>query len=433
MWIKKIASSLYLSLVVRILLSAFIASITLFGLSTLSNKYVDIKNIEIYSNQQHYANSIANSVQHYIEYNNKTFKEIERMNFDDNDYQIRFADDVTLNDSLFISYTGADVYTFDVTFSDTTGKMFIKISDILLSVDIFNIISVIVSIIIFFCLSLYLVYKQLSYINVIESGIKIIADEDMLYKIPIKGNNELAKLALNINNMGDTIYQSHQKERKDEIMQRQLITNMSHDLKTPLTSMTGYIDIISNKVSNDEELSQYANIAKQNGIRLEKLINDIFLYSKLISGDIPLNLQQYNIFILMNQILEIRTENINFINANSNDVLNIKVDAEKFHRIIDNLLSNANKYGIKDSSIEIEVKKDIDDVTIIISNQTNDDLSDKMDKITNRSYTANEDRSNGSSGLGLSIALELISMMNGNLDFEFKDQIFKAIISFKEN
>ncbi len=430
MWIKKITTSLYVSFFVKTVVCALISVLLFVLLVTLSRTYIDLKNTQIQDELRIESDAIARDIIEQITTNKMTFKQAEEMDFDGLPiYQVMLINEVNLSQSVIEGLSHESVFGYDVEFADSFGQMYINVYGLEVQGDIFYILSAVISVVLFLILVINSIAKEISYVKEIESGIKLIATDDILYKIPIKGKNELANLAFNINSMGDSIHASRQKERQDEINQRLLITNMSHDLKTPLTSMTGYIDVIKSKLSEDDELYQYANIAKENGNRLEQLISDLFLYSKLISGDVPINLQKVDIAMVMRQILEIRSENVdlNLSNDVQGDLL-ARIDAEKFHRVMDNLLSNAKKYGVENSKIRIIIDKIEDGITISVQNETDDDLEGRMDKLTNRLYTAREDRANGSSGLGLSIATELVLMMEGELSFQFNNRIFTATI-----
>ncbi len=431
MWIKKVATSLYVSFFIKIIVSALISLLLFVLLATLSQTYIKFKNTQNQDRLRLESDAIARDILEQIDRENMTYSQADDMSFDKlPNYQVMFIEKQNLTQSVVDGLSQESVFVYDVEFSDTSGKMYINVYGLETKGDIYYIISAVISVISFLVLLINFIAKEIFYIKEIESGIKVIATEDILYKIPIKGKNELANLAISINSMGDSIYSSRQKERQDEINQRLLITNMSHDLKTPLTSMIGYIDVIKGKLSKDDELYAYANIAKENGNRLEKLISDLFLYSKLISGDMALTLQTIDIGLMLKQIFEIRTENIVY-NEYSGE-LNASIDAENFHRVIDNLLSNAKKYGIDSEPIEVIAISDSDDIVITIKNQTEDNLDGKIELLQNRLYTASEDRTNGSSGLGLSIVTELLKMMNGTLELCYDNKIFTATVKLKK-
>ncbi|OOB79457.1 MAG: hypothetical protein BEN18_03890 [Epulopiscium sp. Nuni2H_MBin001] len=435
MWIKKLFNSLYASIVLRMTMSVVIGCVLTVLLLVVTNQYSLRKNMEFWRDNSREIELLVEQIETSIHANNMTFKQAKDNRF----LEISFPTDCRINffttysdifdeiDYLYELEMFRQGYYFELDFMDGNGFMVVYSDKIESLTDLLILLSFVAGIILFFVMSIYLIFKKLDYIKVIEKGIYNISHEDILYKIPMEGNNELTRLASSINDMGDMLSSKIEQERENEIAGRLLITNMSHDLKTPLTSMIGYIDVIESKLSKDHEVYPLIITAKKNGLRLEKLIADLFLYSKLISKDIVVNIQSININVMLKQILEIRTENIILKEVDTNLLAN--VDPEKFHRIIDNLISNASKYGVKDELITMSIGENNDEVVIEIQNLTHDNLENKVDKLTTRLYTAREDRTNGSSGLGLSIVIELLKTMKGRLKLACKGDMFTATIN----
>lgn len=334
----------------------------------------------------------------------------------------------SFDDARFFIEKSGRVFIVDIDYVGIFELLVMELKWLGTKKGVFFILSSMASMLVFFFLSAYLIFKRLSYLKEMETGIKIIAHKDMRYKIPIKGKTELARLARCINCMGDTLHNDRENERQHEIAQRTLVTNISHDLKTPLTSITGYIDIIESRLDSNDELRQYAHIAKRNANRLEKLIEDLFLYSSLISGDLLVNLQSVNVTVMVGQLVEMRAENIVYTKESKG--LWGCVDPDHFHGVMDNLFSNAVKYGVEGKPIAVSVREQDDNIFIAVQNYTNQHLEGKMDLLKTRLYTASEDRSNGSSGLGLSIVSELTKAMNGTLDLSYEDKSFAATVRF---
>ncbi len=438
MWIKKIATSLYTSIMYRMIFSGLISLMIFFLLIIYSIGIVERQNLNFIENQKDDIIALVEDINNQIVKNKYTLEQARRVKFidDDSPYAIYFFSmaNELFNMELFIDDSIRvlnDAYVFDVSFQDGKGFVAVSSSTVEFTSNLYYILSGVVTVIIFFVMSIYLIFKQLSYIKVIEEGINNISDEDILYKIPIIGKNELARLAMSINDMGESLYDKMEKEREDEIYQRLLITNMSHDLRTPLTSIIGYIDIAKSKLDKESEVYPYIAVAKENGLRLERLINDLFLYSKLLSGDIPVNIQSIDINVMLRQIVEIKAENIKTNFAHKKCFANI--DTEKFNRIIDNLISNAEKYGVKGKPIIISTHITDKYVFTEIRNTTNDDIETKISYLKNRMYTAKEDRANGSSGLGLSIVAELVKAMNGDLNLAYESGEFIAKIALPKS
>ncbi len=284
-----------------------------------------------------------------------------------------------------------------------------------------------VSLLMFFLLSLKIIFNLVSYINTIEKGIRKLPNEEDFNKIPIKGSHELARLAQSVNEIKEEIYKKNEREREIERQQRMLITNISHDLRTPLTSVMGYLDLAKQKISTKNEAHNYLICAEKSSHRLKKLITDLFLYSKVISKDIKMNFVKININTLLYQILELKTKRITFkCQINDAKSAQISLDLENFQRIIDNLLDNAIKYGSPDKDIILSNYSTDDTIIIEIQNHTDEDLSSKIQYLTNRLYRVDENRKDGSSGLGLSIVRELSKRMNVDFDLFFNNNIITA-------
>ncbi len=288
------------------------------------------------------------------------------------------------------------------------------------------------SIFIFFTMSFYIVSKIVNYIKLIEAGIKKLPEENIAYSIPVIGTNELARLAQSVNEIKDELKQKRQKEREHELYRKIFITNIFHDLRTPLTSIIGYLDLAKNKISSKEEIYQYLVTAEKNSLRLKKLISDLFLHSKIISNDIKMDLHDVNIKILLNQVLELKAYPVNFINKLDNTKILANVD--HVCRIIENLLDNARKYANKEKEITLCTYQHEDSVVVELTNFTEEDLSTKINLLTKRLYTADENKNDLSSGLGLSIVSELMKKMNGklNLDFDKSNKTFSARLFFMQ-
>lgn len=290
-----------------------------------------------------------------------------------------------------------------------------------------NFFAMLMSIIVFFLLSLKFIKPTLAYIKLIEGGIQSMAGGNLNVKVPIKGDHELSNLAKSINTMADEILKKTEHEKMIDQNQRTLITNISHDLRTPLTSMIGYVDLIEKK-TGDPEVKTYSEVAKKNALRLEKLIDDLFLYTKITSQDVQYKLVKVDINRMIKQMLELRKRSIDFETDHTS--LHCLLDIDKFHRVMDNLIANAERHGLDQGYITIKTSLHQGEVVIVISNQTHEDLRDKEDFLLDRLYVANAERKEGSSGLGLSIAQELTEAMDGKISLEAHGHTFSVSLEF---
>ena len=425
--INKKTQSIYIRIVFKVIISLMITIVFFFITKGLLDTYFEKEKENFIVTKQDDIEIFINDIQKKINEEKLTAVEAKKIDFDKGtnfELELFIYSDINF-DELKLERSKIK-YIYKIEYEDVVGLATVTSKKLKLSIKFYYTVIDIGAIVIFLVMVLYTIFKELAYIKVIESGINKIAEGDLKYKIPIVGNNELSRLAKSINIMGQTIDNKIQKERRDEINQRMLITNISHDLRTPLTSMIGYIDIIKEKIDDKDEINSYVQIIKKNGVRLQKLINDLFLYSKLLSGDVPIKIENVDINIMLKQIFEIKREEIIYKDNKRNILVNI--DIEKFHRIIDNLIQNAARYGIKNEPILVSTRVESEKIIITIQNKTEEELKDKIDNIKQRLYTGNQDRANGASGLGLAIVTELLKAMNGNMEITFKNHIFTAII-----
>ncbi len=427
MWTKN--QSLYFLFPFRVFISLFL-SVIFFVALAFSADFILLNIFNVNTEEQQLETTkLVEEIRLRIEENSLSFNEANELAtlWSNSGYTLHFlssSEDYSNNNVNAIN----DVYyIYDVAFSDINGSVLIISNIIRVHYITYFILATLLSIGLFLTLILKEMSRIIKTIKMIEQGVNIIANDDLQYKIKVGDEKEILSLVENINRMGQTIYLKNQQEYTEEINKRTLITNLSHDIRTPLTSINGYVDLILAKSEQTSDIYMYANIAKNNSIRLQKLIDDLFLYSKLISNDAKYELKEYNASKLLWQIVELRDSEI-AVSVSQNNAI-ILADLNSFHRAISNLLDNAEKYKCANSTIEMTCYSTEKYVIISIQNNTLDDLTDKIDLLTNRLYKAEENRSDGSSGLGLSIVTELLKTMNANLSLSFEQGIFTAKIT----
>lgn len=211
-------------------------------------------------------------------------------------------------------------------------------------------------------------------------------------------------------------------ERKIENTKTELITNVSHDLRTPLTAIIGYLDILKSKKYRDkEEENEYLNSTYNLSIKLKKLIDELFEYTKLSSNGIELKLEKVNLSSILTQMLGEYTPVLEAkglrIKADINEELHTKIDIEKIVRVFDNILSNAEKYSIKPSDIVVKAENKVGSAYISISNKGERIKQDKLSKMFEKFYRADISRSSNieGSGLGLAISKKIVELHNGQI------------------
>lgn len=290
--------------------------------------------------------------------------------------------------------------------------------------------SVLQGLVAFLALFYFLTSKKMRYIEKISEGLLKIAKNNLDYSIEIQGQDELAKLAENINSMAKELKRSIEGERNAERTKGELITNVSHDLRTPLTSIKGYLSLVRDgKYKDEKELCDYINIAYNKSEKLEVLINNLFEYTKLNNKGINLNLE----YISLNELLEQLIEELYVICEESNVVIKkqlwspkilANVDGDKIARVFENLLMNAVLYVPKPGEVRISLWNEDKNIMIAIENKCVNINEEQLEKIFDRFYRADESRSEstGGSGLGLAISKSIVELHGGEIWAEVKDE-----------
>ncbi|MED4044445.1 HAMP domain-containing sensor histidine kinase, partial [Priestia aryabhattai] len=279
------------------------------------------------------------------------------------------------------------------------------------------------SVLIFFVLFLLWTRPITRYIKQIEEGINRIVNKDWTYSIPVKGKNELSFLAKNINWMTEQMRQRFEKERKVEQAKNELITNLSHDLRTPLTSIIGYLTLLKDKqYKNSEELEQYIQTTYGISFKLKNLLDELFEYTKLSLPDVDMQFQEVDLSGVLYQLVGEYTPMFENRGLSvkvdiPNDAVFISIDIEKMIRVFDNLLSNAEKYSHESGDIEIVLYTNEKQVIARISNTTDQIASEELNHLFDKFYRMDKARSSKvvGSGIGLSIAKRIVELHQGEI------------------
>jgi len=217
--------------------------------------------------------------------------------------------------------------------------------------------------------------RHIKYINYITNEIKLITSKNLGQTLQVRGNDELSELCININLMSKELKDKFEYERRLEREKSELITNVSHDLRTPLTPIIAYLDILRNeKFNTKEQANEYINSSYNLSIKLKKLIDELFEYTKLSNSGVALEFVEVDICPILNQIIGeytpmLENKEVKVITNIPNDELPVNIDIEKIIRVFDNILSNTEKYSFKPSDIIISVENNIDNIVISFSNK----------------------------------------------------------------
>ena len=270
-------------------------------------------------------------------------------------------------------------------------------------------------------LYVYYLIKKLAYLSYIMEGTERIKGGDIHYKLDIIGDDNFSNLAENINNIGDGLDKAIYNQLKSERLKSELITNVSHDLKTPLTSIINYID--------------YVNVLDSKSKRLKVLIEDLFEASKASSGNLELNMEKIDITQLLRQAIGEMEEKLSKANLDlklrvPEEKTYIMADGKKLYRVLENLLSNISKYSLNNTRVYIDIIEEDDKVKLTMKNISSYELNFDPEEIMERFKRADESRNTEGSGLGLAIARDLVNAQGGRFEIDIDGDLFKSVVEF---
>lgn len=249
---------------------------------------------------------------------------------------------------------------------------------------------------------------------------------------------EFKKHAENVNKISDGIQIAVQEQMKSEHFKTELITNVSHDIKTPLTSIINYVDLIKKEEIADPTMQSYVEVLDRQSARLKKLIEDLMEASKASTGSLEVNLEQCDVGVLMTQMVgeyeeRAAAESLQFIVNGSESPIMIMADGRHLWRVFDNLLGNACKYAMPGTRIYIDLH--MEDVgpgvsVITFKNVSKSQLNISSEELMERFVRGDSSRNTEGSGLGLSIAQSLTELMGGTLVLMVDGDLFKVTLRF---
>ena len=238
----------------------------------------------------------------------------------------------------------------------------------------------------------------------------------------------------NFNNIGSNLDLAIEDAVKSERLKTELITNVSHDLKTPLTSILNYSDLLSKEDNSEEEAREYAKIINEKSNKLKVLIEDLFEVSKATSNNVELDRQELDFNSLVAQSIgewedKIKENNIEIISNLPEDKVILNLDGQKFSRVLDNLFSNISKYALENSRVYVDLIDD-DKVKLTIKNISKYPLNISADELMERFTRGEKSRTTSGSGLGLSIASSFVRAHGASFDIDIDGDLFKVTIEF---
>lgn len=265
--------------------------------------------------------------------------------------------------------------------------------------------------------------RSMRYISRISSAMREIAEGDLNITLDVEGDDEFADMAENLNNMVEELRQLMDKERESERTKNELITNVAHDLRTPLTSIIGYLELLSGPVKLNEEMQKkYLDITYKKSKRLQKLIEDLFGFTKLNYGKISMKVSKVDIVKLLSQMLEefypnFMEKNLAYELQSNVTAKVITADGNLLARLFDNLINNAIKYGSEGKKIIVKVDATDTVVTVSVTNFGYVIPKEELPLLFEKFYRVEQSRSvnTGGAGLGLAIAKNIVDMHGGTI------------------
>ncbi|SEF90434.1 ATP-binding protein [Paenibacillus sp. UNC499MF] len=265
--------------------------------------------------------------------------------------------------------------------------------------------------------------RKMQIIEEMAQGLVQMSQGNLAHRVPERSRDELGVLAGHMNSMAFDLQHSLEEERKSQRLKNELITNVSHDLRTPLTLIIGYLRLLKDKDYKDEEqASNYMQIAYGRAEKLKILIDDLFEFSRMTNEGVPLAKKSVCVNDLIYQLSE---EYITIAEQNGLSLrlvlppmrLFVSMDPDQMIRVFENLLTNAVKYSSKPGTIEVIVREEGQDVEVTVINESNVSETAELDRLFDRFYRMDTARSSdtGGSGLGLAIARSIVEAHDGRI------------------
>ena len=284
-----------------------------------------------------------------------------------------------------------------------------------------------------------LLYRNAREQQEIVKGIEVIADGQLEHQVETENlHGDNLTLAHSVNSIGKGIKEAVEISMKDERMKADLITNVSHDIKTPLTSIINYVDLIKREQIDNQKIQGYIRVLDEKSQRLKQLTDDLVEASKITSGNISLHFEQINLTELMNQTIGEFSEK--FEQKNLTTVMNVHVknavieaDSRRIWRVMENLFNNIYKYAMEGTRVYVSIEGKPDQkkyIVIAIKNISASPLNCNPEELTERFIRGDVSRTTEGSGLGLSIAKNLTEAQKGIFEIQLDGDLFKVILTF---
>ena len=284
---------------------------------------------------------------------------------------------------------------------------------------------------VFACLVIYCGYSY----GILQKGIKRMKAGDLNEKINTGWLfGSFKQIAEDLNALADVVTVAAEKQMKAERMKTELITNVSHDIKTPLTSVINYVDLLQ-QPHTQEEGEQYLEVLSRQSQRLKKLVEDLMDMSKASSGNVAVNLTQLDAVETVNQALgefadKLEAAKLTPVFRSPDSQLNMLADGRLTWRVLSNLLSNVVKYALPGTRVYIDLLRLENCIVLSVKNISREELNISAEELTERFVRGDASRNTEGSGLGLNIAQSLMRLQKGTMDITVDGDLFKVTLTF---
>ena len=281
----------------------------------------------------------------------------------------------------------------------------------------------------------YLVYKAIGR-SKLKGAVKKISCGELGYEISLdKLTGDQREIAKDINSIGEGMEAAVAENVKSERLKTDLITNVSHDIKTPLTSIINYVELLKQENFEDAKIRRYIEVLEQKSQRLKTLTEDVVEASKVSSGNIILEYMNLNLAEMIQQVSgefeeRFQMRNLKEVLALPEEEVIIRADGRRMWRIFENIYNNAAKYAMEGTRIYAELVAESGNAKFSLKNISEQALNISADELTERFIRGDISRSTEGSGLGLSIAKTLVQMQGGLFELYLDGDLFKVTIEF---
>ncbi len=284
--------------------------------------------------------------------------------------------------------------------------------------------------------ALVYVARKARLLNGILSGVQKIRSGEFTHRMEPRGGSPFAEIVHAINNIAEGLNAALEDRVKAERMKAELVTNVSHDLRTPMTSIITYIDLLKAEIPGEGNAAQYISVLEAKAKRLRALSEDLFEAAKAASGSIKPAIMRLDVIELMSQGLgeladKIKESGLDFRVSLIGEKLYIQADGKLLWRVVENLLSNVFKYTLERSRVYVSAYRSRGLVRIEVKNVSAYEITIPAEELTERFTRGDKSRGSEGSGLGLAIAKSLTELQGGEFRIVVDGDLFKAIVEFK--